>query len=286
MVQCLGAKGQDVRLVQANIDRAQLDFVSLWHFKDQLGYDARDYYYYKKRIGNVDASVESIGYTKDVERMLQYMDSSEERKLRLILSKQQLVGAVNITPLKRPRMNESNDVTDADDDTSNDESLDEYKHWLQDQDLDCDMYAVCTTLCTCVYNCTMYSHNCVVAYNRGQAKPTEVRDESNGSSATLPSQWPTHARKPKQTKGGKKMGRGCLKGLAAVAKRSKTGPQKLKIKFFENVGGPCGDNRRTFVDEVVLFTKQKAPLIGRDPVTGVELPLLELWKTTHTREGR
>nr|TKW32411.1 hypothetical protein SEVIR_2G167400v2 [Setaria viridis] len=256
MVQCLGAKGQDVRLVQANIDRAQLDLVSLWHFKDQLGYDARDYYYYKKRIGNVDASVESIGYTKDVERMLQYMDSSEERKLRLILSKQQLVGAINITPLKQPRMNESDDVTDADDDTMH-------------------LFFICS-----------------VAYNRGQAKPTEVRDESNGSSATPPSQWPTHARKPKQTKGGKKMGRGCLKGLAAVAKRSKTGPQKLKIKFFENVGGPCGDNRRTFVDEVVLFTKKKAPLIGvrnwkyRDPVTGAELPLLELWKTTHTREGR
>ncbi|RCV43465.1 hypothetical protein SETIT_9G296500v2 [Setaria italica] len=203
-----GAEGQDERLVQANIARAQLDFVSLWHYKDQLGYGALDYYYYKKRIGNVDASVQSIGYPKDVERMFQYVDSSEERKLRV---------------------NESNDVTDAD--TSNDESFDEYKDWLQDKDPDC------------------------VAYNRGQAKPTEVRDESNGSSATLPSQWPTHARNPKQTTGS-------LKGLAAVAKRSKIGSQKLKMKFSENVGGPCGDNRRTFVDEVVLFTKQKAPLIG------------------------
>ncbi|RCV37855.1 hypothetical protein SETIT_8G095700v2, partial [Setaria italica] len=237
MVQCLGAEGQDVRLVQANIDRAQLYFVSLWHYKDQLGHGARDYYYYyKKRIGNADASVQSIGYPKDVERMFQYMDSSEERKLRLILSKQELVGAVNITPLKRPRVNESDDVTNAD--TSNDESLDEYKDWLHDEDPDC------------------------VAYNRGQTKSTEVRDESNGSSATPILEWLTHARKPKQTIGGKKMGRGCLKGLAAVAKRSKTGSQKLKIKFSENVGGPHGDNRRTFVDEVVLFTKQKAPLIG------------------------
>ena len=42
-----------------------------------------------------------------------------------------------------------------------------------------------------------------MAYNRGQAKPTEVHDESNGSSATTPSQWPTHARKPKQTMGSK-----------------------------------------------------------------------------------
>ena len=40
-----------------------------------------------------------------------------------------------------------------------------------------------------------------MAYNRGQANPTEVREESNGSSDTPPQQWPTHARKPKQTKG-------------------------------------------------------------------------------------
>ncbi|RLN35026.1 uncharacterized protein C2845_PM03G29480, partial [Panicum miliaceum] len=60
----------------------------------------------------------------------------------------------------------------------------------------------------------------------------------------------------------KKIGRGCLKGLAEVAKRSKSQSQKMKIEFFENLGGPCGHNRRTFVDEVVLLTKQKAPLIG------------------------
>ncbi|RLN12870.1 hypothetical protein C2845_PM09G13890 [Panicum miliaceum] len=58
------------------------------------------------------------------------------------------------------------------------------------------------------------------------------------------------------------MGRGCLKGLAAVAKRSKFQSQKMKIKFSKNLGGPCGDNRHTFVDEVVLLTKQNAPLIG------------------------
>lgn len=58
------------------------------------------------------------------------------------------------------------------------------------------------------------------------------------------------------------MGRGCLKGLAAVAKRSKAKTGKLKVEFSANTGGPCGENRRTFVDEVVLFTKQKAPLIG------------------------
>ncbi|RLM69094.1 uncharacterized protein C2845_PM17G06720 [Panicum miliaceum] len=178
MVQCM--EGQDVvRLVHATLDRGQIDFQNLCTFKDQLGYGERDYYYYyKKRIGDANASVQAIDYSKDVEYMLEYMAESEERKLR------------------------------------------------------------------------------------GQAQPTEVRDGSNGSSATPLSQWPTHARKPKQIKGGMKMGRGCLKGLAAVAKRSKSQSQKMKIQFSENMGGPYGDNRRTFVDEVVLLTKQKAPLIG------------------------
>jgi len=47
-----------------------------------------------------------------------------------------------------------------------------------------------------------------------------------------------------------------------VAKRTKAKTDKLKIEFSVNTGGVCGENRRTFVDEVVLLTKQKAPLIG------------------------
>ena len=61
---------------------------------------------------------------------------------------------------------------------------------------------------------------------------------------------------------GSKKGRGCLKGFAASARRSKSGSSKLNIKFSPNLGGPCGDNRRAFVDEVVMFTRMKAPLIG------------------------
>jgi len=53
-----------------------------------------------------------------------------------------------------------------------------------------------------------------------------------------------------------------LKGFAASAKRSKSGSGKLKIQFSPNLGGPCGENRRTFVDEVVMFTRIKTPLIG------------------------
>ena len=60
--------------------------------------------------------------------------------------------------------------------------------------------------------------------------------------------------------GGKKTGRGTLKGIAAVAKRGMH--QKLKIEFSAKRGGPCGENRRTFVDKVVMFTRKMAPLNG------------------------
>nr|TKW03248.1 hypothetical protein SEVIR_7G013000v2 [Setaria viridis] len=269
--------GQLVRQVKTKFDRKQVDLVWLLSLKEELGFGLRDYYYYKKRIGNDNASVLQIDYSKDVECLLENMKSSEERKLRLIISKQEVVGAVNNTPLKQPRVNEFDDVSDADDDSSNDRAVDEYKDWLDAQDPKCGLYDEYRDDTIKAYSKWLRHKGLlrdILAYNRGQAKLTEVREESNGSSNTPPQHWPTHARKPKQTKGcGKKVGRRCLKGLAAVAKRSK-------------MGGPYGDNRRTFVDEVVLYTKQKAPIIGRDPVTGVEPPLLELWKTTHTREGR
>ena len=41
--------------------------------------------------------------------------------------------------------------------------------------------------------------------------------------------------------GGKKTGRGTMKGIAAVAKRGMH--QKLKIEFSAKRGGPCGENR-------------------------------------------
>ena len=60
--------------------------------------------------------------------------------------------------------------------------------------------------------------------------------------------------------GGKKTRRGTLKGIAAVAKRGMH--QKLKNEFSAKRGGPCGENRRTFVDKMVMFTRKRAPLIG------------------------
>ena len=52
-----------------------------------------------------------------------------------------------------------------------------------------------------------------------------------------------------------------MKGLAATHKRSRQGSQKLKLQF-SRLGGNAGENTRTFTDEMVVFTRKKAPLIG------------------------
>ena len=52
-----------------------------------------------------------------------------------------------------------------------------------------------------------------------------------------------------------------MKGLAASHKRSKQGSQKLKVQF-SRLGGAVGENARTFTDEIVVYTRKKAPLIG------------------------
>jgi len=52
-----------------------------------------------------------------------------------------------------------------------------------------------------------------------------------------------------------------LKGLKAISKRIKAGNQKMKVDF-SRLGGPVGDNYRSFVDEIIMFTRKRAPLIG------------------------
>jgi hypothetical protein len=69
----------------------------------------------------------------------------------------------------------------------------------------------------------------------------------------------------------KNKGRGTLKGIAASTKRIKNDDHKLKVEFSSKLGGPVGPNTLTFVDEIVLFTKKKAPLIGVKKWKDIEL---------------
>uniref|UniRef100_J3N8J6 Uncharacterized protein n=1 Tax=Oryza brachyantha TaxID=4533 RepID=J3N8J6_ORYBR len=123
---------------------------------------------------------------------------------------------------KRLRDNKPDNGSEDDYAPSDDESIDAYKDWYMEKGPDADIHDE-------------------VCYEKYE-ETTKVDDEGNGN--------------------GKKVGRGSLKGLAAMAKRAKARTRKLKIDFSKNLGGPCGDNRRTFVDEIVMFTRLHAPLIG------------------------
>jgi hypothetical protein len=60
--------------------------------------------------------------------------------------------------------------------------------------------------------------------------------------------------------GGNKYGRGTLKVFSVAKRRIKSGTQKLPISFSEKLEGSIGLNAHGFVDEVVMFTRKRAPI--------------------------
>lgn len=93
--------------------------------KDQLGYAARDFLYYKKRCGRDVATLEPIDYIKHAEIMIQ--DNEMEKEIRLVLSQQQETRQpVSITPLERPRQQ-----PEEEENPFMDDALDAYKVWLK-----------------------------------------------------------------------------------------------------------------------------------------------------------
>lgn len=68
----------------------------------------------------------------------------------------------------------------------------------------------------------------------------------------------------------KKKGRGTVKGKTVISRRVKERTQKLSIEFSATRGGPIGPNARAFVDEIVLFTRKWAPLIGVNSWKGIK----------------
>jgi len=84
------------------VERPAIKFLVLTSIKDQLGYAARDFLYYKKRCRRDVATLQPIDYMKHVEIMIK--DNKMEKEIRLVLSQQQeTTQPVSITPLKRPR---------------------------------------------------------------------------------------------------------------------------------------------------------------------------------------
>jgi len=68
----------------------------------------------------------------------------------------------------------------------------------------------------------------------------------------------------------KKKGHGTVKGKTVTSRRVKERTQKLSIEFSTTRGGPIGPNARAFVDEIVLFTRKWAPLIGVNSWKGIK----------------
>ena len=105
--------------------------------KAQLRYGTRDYFYYKNRCGNDSATNEELDLMKDLDDIIENMES--EKKIRVLLtSKEQPKRIVPITPLKWSTVNESDDDEDGMDEKEEEEDddhfdLDAYKDWLMAQ---------------------------------------------------------------------------------------------------------------------------------------------------------
>ena len=116
------------KLVCGILDRAALTYGALLSFKSQLRYSARDYFYYKNRCGNDRETYEELDIMKDLDDVIENMES--EKKIRLLLtSEEQPKRSVPIISLKWSRVNESDDDEDGMEE-DDDFELDAYKDWL------------------------------------------------------------------------------------------------------------------------------------------------------------
>ena len=127
-VHCLPTERQpEEKLVFSTLDGADLSYVTLISIKAQLCYGTRDYFYYKNRCGNDRETYEELDIMKDLDDVIENMES--EKKIRLLLtSEEQPKRSVPIISLKWSRVNESDDDEDGMEE-DDDFELDAYKDW-------------------------------------------------------------------------------------------------------------------------------------------------------------
>ena len=139
-VHCLPTERQpEEKLVVSTLDRADLSYANLLTIKAELCYGTMDYYYYKNRCGNDRATYGGLDILKNLKDVTENMEY--EKKIRILLtSVEQPKRSVPITPLKRLRVNESDDDEDGMDEEEKEEEegddfeLDAYKDWLMAED--------------------------------------------------------------------------------------------------------------------------------------------------------
>jgi hypothetical protein len=107
----------------SKVKKDDVTFGNLLTLKSRLGYNMRDFLYYKKRSGNNVATLHEIETESDVSLMITIND--EERKARLVLSKDRITARnVSVTPMKK-----SSGTTVYEDEFTN-VALNDYKVWL------------------------------------------------------------------------------------------------------------------------------------------------------------
>ena len=147
------------------MDKGGIDLPFLIHIRDECRYQHRDYMYYMKRNNEEDdrsAVLEEIKSKKEVAAMRDHVESTNEKILRLVLSRADRDGEdVLVSPLK-PQSRGFWQSADSDDDDYDDylECV-AYKGWLAKQPKNCGTYVACSTLSTCTLDCIFYSHTSV-----------------------------------------------------------------------------------------------------------------------------
>ena len=131
-VHCMPTERQPKeKLVFSTFDRADLSYVTLISIKAQLCYGTQDYFYYKNRCGNDRATYEELDILKNLDDVVGNME--HKKKIRILLTSEELQKwSVPITPLKRSRVNESDDDEDGmdeEEEEGDDFELDAYKDW-------------------------------------------------------------------------------------------------------------------------------------------------------------
>ena len=119
-----GEGEERVKTYRAYLD--QITIGNLTTMKSKLGYQSREYMYYKKRISEApaQATLNEIEFDYDVEIMIK--SNEEEREIIIVLSKNQIADpSVAITPIKSYRVS-----SDHDEEEVQESELDAYKDWL------------------------------------------------------------------------------------------------------------------------------------------------------------
>lgn len=245
-------------LVQREMDKDLLCFFNLIGLIQEYGFTALDYMYYKKRESSSMATLVGIQTDSDVQRMVAAHES--EKKVRICVKREKACvdSRVSITPVKSSNemaRSESDEAGEACAAIFREDSIKAYKS---------------SEARVQILNTLRKRRE----QERGQCSSTNVSSEQHSDLDDLetndtnpsPTDWPSHARRcrtqSEDMDQSHKKGRGTHKGFKVAKKRFSSGSQKLQIEFSTRLGGPIGINHRSFIEEVVMYTKKKAPLIG------------------------